>query len=189
MANIRDLCLYIGSGSTPSRKHPEFFVGDTPWLKTKELNDAVVFDTEEKISPQALERSSCKLLPVGAVVMAMYGATVGKLGILGRKMTTNQACCAMVPNPELLDNRYLFYWLKQNRKQIQDLSNGAAQQNLSVRTIGTIEIEPPPLGEQVCISRVLGALDDKIAANNSAVESAKRLIDTVICKRASTTKL
>lgn len=165
MATIRDLCLSIGSGSTPSRKRPEFFIGDIPWLKTKELADGTVFDTEENISTLALEKSSCKLLPAGAVVMAMYGATVGKLGILGRKMTTNQACCAMVTNPDLLDNRYLFYWLKRNRREIQDLSNGAAQQNLSVRIIGAIEIEPPPVGKQVRISRVLGALDDKIAAN------------------------
>lgn len=166
MTTIRDLCLSIGSGSTPSRKRPEFFIGDIPWLKTKELADATVFDTEEKVSALALERSSCKLLPAGAVVMAMYGATVGKLGILGRQMTTNQACCAMVTNPDLLDNRYLFYWLKRNRREIQDLSNGAAQQNLSVRTIGAIEIEPPSVVEQVRISRVLGSLDDKIAANN-----------------------
>ncbi|WP_267207991.1 restriction endonuclease subunit S [Corynebacterium sp. Marseille-P8863] len=169
MVTIRDLCISIGSGSTPSRKRPEFFVGDIPWLKTKELADATVFDTEEKISTDALEKSSCKLLPVGAVVMAMYGATVGKLGILGRKMATNQACCAMVTNPELLDSRYLFYWLKRNRREIQDLSTGAAQQNLSVRTIGAIEIEPPPVGMQIRISRVLGSLDDKIAANNRVI--------------------
>ena len=175
MTTIRDLCLSIGSGSTPSRKRPEFFIGDIPWLKTKELADATVFDTEEKVSALALERSSCKLLPAGAVVMAMYGATVGKLGILGRQMTTNQACCAMVTNPDLLDNRYLFYWLKRNRREIQDLSNGAAQQNLSVRTIGAIEIEPPSVVEQVRISRVLGSLDDKIAANTEAVRTIDRL--------------
>lgn len=175
MTTIRDLCLSIGSGSTPSRKRPEFFIGDIPWLKTKELADATVFDTEEKVSALALERSSCKLLPAGAVVMAMYGATVGKLGILGRQMTTNQACCAMVTNPDLLDNRYLFYWLKRNRREIQDLSNGAAQQNLSVRTIGAIEIEPPSVVEQVRISRVLGSLDDKIAANIEAVRTIDRL--------------
>ena len=180
MATIRDLCLSIGSGSTPSRKRPEFFIGDIPWLKTKELADATVFDTEENISTLALEKSSCKLFPAGAVVMAMYGATVGKLGLLGRKMTTNQACCAMVTNPDLLDNRYLFYWLKRNRREIHDLSNGAAQQNLSVRIIGAIEIEPPPVGKQVRISRVLGSLDDKIAANEKAIRASTALAESLV---------
>lgn len=179
MASLRDLCLSIGSGATPSRKNPDFYTGDIRWLKTKELRDAAVFDTEEKITGEALDKSSCKLLPEGTVVMAMYGATVGKLGLLGREMTTNQACCAMVVNPDLLDNRYLFYWLKNNRGQIQDLSNGAAQQNLSVGTIGALEVAAPPVHEQFCIASVLGSLDDKIAANQATISLSTQMIRAI----------
>lgn len=186
MATIRDLCLTIGSGATPSRKQNEFFSGSIPWLKTKELADAEILDTEEHISERALAESSCKLLPPGTVVMAMYGATVGRLGVMGREMTTNQACCAMVADPKLLDNRYLFYWLKNSRRRIRDLSNGAAQQNLSVRTIGAIEIDPPPIEIQARIGAVLRSLDDKIAADTSAMFMAEQLIDALVYENVST---
>ena len=189
MATIRDLCLTIGSGATPSRKQKEFFSGSIPWLKTKELADAEILDTEEHISERALAESSCKLLPPGTVVMAMYGATVGRLGVMGREMTTNQACCAMVADPKLLDNRYLFYWLKNSRRRIRDLSNGAAQQNLSVRTIGAIEIDPPPIEIQARIGAVLRSLDDKIAANSHTVEMALQLQSAVWQKSTENAEL
>lgn len=179
MTTIRDLCLSIGSGATPSRKRNEYFSGSIPWLKTRELADAEILDTEEHISKLALSESSCKLLPPGTVVMAMYGATVGRLGMMGREMTTNQACCAMVADPKQLDNRYLFYWLKSNRQRIRDLSNGAAQQNLSVRTIGEIEIDTPPIENQTRVGIVLGSLDDKIAANRATASLSRFLIRSI----------
>ena len=173
---IADGCSQITSGATPSRKKPEYFIGDIPWLKTKELNDALIGATEEHISESALAETSCKLIPAGAVVMAMYGATVGKLGILGTPMTTNQACCAMVADEVSLHSQYLFYWLLQNRQSVINLSNGAAQQNLSVRSIKNIALKIPTLEKQIRTADILKSLDDKIAANQLAIHKIQELL-------------
>ncbi|MCG7440958.1 restriction endonuclease subunit S [Corynebacterium sp. ACRPQ] len=172
---IADGCSQVTSGATPSRKKPEYFIGDIPWLKTKELNDALIGATEEHISESALAETSCKLIPAGAVVMAMYGATVGKLGILGTPMTTNQACCAMIADEVSLHSQYLFYWLLQNRQSVINLSNGAAQQNLSVRSIKNIALKIPMLEKQIRTAYVLKSLDDKIAANSRIIKIATHL--------------
>ena len=108
--------------------------------------------------------------------MAMYGATVGKLGILGTPMTTNQACCAMVADEVSLHSQYLFYWLLQNRQSIINLSNGAAQQNLSVRTIKNIALKIPTLEKQIRTADALKSLDDKIAANQLAIHKIQELL-------------
>ena len=172
---IADGCSQVTSGATPSRKKPEYFIGDIPWLKTKELNDALIGATEEHISESALAETSCKLIPAGAVVMAMYGATVGKLGILGTPMTTTQACCAMIADEVSLHSQYLFYWLLQNRQSVINLSNGAAQQNLSVRSIKNIALKIPMLEKQIRTAYVLKSLDDKIAANSRIIKIATHL--------------
>src|SRR5690606_40287303 len=97
LSSVDELCLRVTSGGTPSRANPAFFVhGTVPWVKTGELKDSYIFDTEEKITESAIRGSSAKKLPVGTVLMAMYGATVGALGMLGREATCNQACCAMI---------------------------------------------------------------------------------------------
>ena len=97
---VDDVCLRVTSGGTPSRRIPEYFDGSIPWLKTQELRDGWVYETEEHITQAAVENSSAKLLPTNTVMMAMYGATVGKLAILGAEMTCNQAACAMIVDPD-----------------------------------------------------------------------------------------
>lgn len=176
---IADGCSQVTSGATPSRRKPEYFIGDIPWLKTKELNDALIGATEEHISESALAETSCKLISAGAVVIAMYGATVGKLGILGTPMTTNQACCAMVADEVSLHSQYLFYWLLQNRQSIINLSNGAAQQNLSVRTIKNIALKIPTLEKQIHTANALKSLDDKISTNVRIINAIDSLVDVL----------
>ena len=129
--SIKDICQRITSGGTPSRKKPEFYVNGTiGWVKTKELVDGFITSTEEVITEQAVAASSAKLLPSDTILLAMYGATVGMLGILSKEMTCNQACCALLVKPEF-DRDFLFYQLLAHRKQLQGLATGAAQQNLS----------------------------------------------------------
>ena len=86
-----------GSGATPSRTHPEYYGGNIPWLKTGDLNDGYIKSVPEFITDLALEKTSVRLNPVGSVLIAMYGATIGKLGILSIPATTNQACYACLP--------------------------------------------------------------------------------------------
>ena len=174
---IDSLCLRVTSGGTPSRKHPEYFVGPNvtggvPWLKTKELDDTAVHNTEEYITKSAIAASSAKVLPRQTVVMAMYGATVGKLGMLATEMTCNQAVCAMVVDPNKTDPKFLFYRLLQDRPALVGLATGSAQQNLSGTVIKNFKVSCPPLIEQRRIAGVLGALDDLIDTN-------KRLIDQI----------
>jgi type I restriction enzyme S subunit len=91
------------SGGTPSRKKPEYYGGDINWLKTQEMNDGYVFSSGEKITEEGLKGSSAKLFPKNTVVVAMYGATIGKLCILASPSTTNQACCALLPKHDEKD--------------------------------------------------------------------------------------
>jgi len=107
----------------------------------------------------------------------MYGATVGKLGLLAEPMTCNQAACAMIADPLRADFRFLFYELLNSRDQIIDLANGAAQQNLNAITIKSLEFPLPSLDEQRAIAATLGALDDKIDSNLQIVNTALELID------------
>ena len=103
-----------GSGATPPRTNPAYYGGSIPWLKTGDLNDGFIKEVPEFITELALEKTSVRLNPVGSVLMAMYGATIGKLGILEIPVTTNQACCACIPYAGMY-NKYLFYYLMSMR--------------------------------------------------------------------------
>lgn len=135
--------------------------GSVGWVKTKELNDGLIDFTEELITPAAVAASSAKVLPKDTILLAMYGATVGMLGVLAREMACNQACCAMVVKPEF-DRDYLFYQLLAHRSQLQGLATGAAQQNLSGQQIKELVLPFPSLDEQQVIGSYLRTLDDRI---------------------------
>lgn len=140
----------IGSwnaGATPSRTSPQYYNGNIPWLKTGDLNDGYITEVPEFISEMALEKTSVKLNPIGSVLMAMYGATIGKLGILSIEATTNQACCACFPLKNLF-NKYLFYYLMANRKVFIKMGAGGAQPNISKEKIVSALMPLPPLAEQ-----------------------------------------
>jgi len=140
----------IGSwsaGATPSRTNPLYYNGDIPWLKTGDLNDGIISDVPEFISELALEKLSLRLNPIGSVLMAMYGATIGKLGILNIEATTNQACCACIPY-EGVYNKYLFYFLMARRTDFIKMGEGGAQPNISKEKIINAIFALPPLAEQ-----------------------------------------
>jgi len=136
-----------GAGATPSRSNPEYYKGNIPWLKTGDLNDGYIIDIPEHISQTALEETSAKLNPSGSVLIAMYGATIGKLGILTYPATTNQACCACI-SYNGINNLYLFYFLMSQRKEFIDLGVGGAQSNISKEKIINTLIPIPSNKEQ-----------------------------------------
>ena len=135
-----------GAGSTPPRSNPNYYNGKILWLKTGELNNAVVFDTEEKITEKAFQECSLRINKVGNVLIAMYGATIGKLAIAGKELTTNQACCGC--SPYLINNWYLFYFLMASREQFIKRGEGGAQPNISRVKLVEHLIPLPPLSEQ-----------------------------------------
>jgi len=149
----------IGSwsaGATPSRTNPEYYGGPIPWLKTGDLNDDVVTVVPEFITQVALEKTSVRLNPVGSVLMAMYGATIGKLGIAGIQLTTNQACCACIPFTGIY-NWYLFYFLMAMRTAFIKMGEGGAQPNISKEKIVSSLLPLPPLAEQ---KRIVARLEE-----------------------------
>ena len=120
------------SGGTPSRRKSEYYVnGNIRWIKTKELNDRFIFETEEHITEDAVKNSSAKVLPEGALIVAMYGATIGKIGITAAEMACNQACCAFISFDDMISKEYLYCWLMDNREYLVSQGKGAAQSNLS----------------------------------------------------------
>ncbi|NOT32740.1 MAG: restriction endonuclease subunit S [Candidatus Eisenbacteria bacterium] len=178
--SVEDICVRVTSGGTPSRREPAYYADGTwPWVKTQELQDKWIDDTEEHITEEAVASSSAKVLPAHTVLVAMYGATVGQLGILRRPMTCNQACSALIVNPAEADYRFLYFQLLQVRSQLKSLATGAAQQNLSGVLIKSLRLPFPPVEEQRAIAQFLGTLDDKIELNrrmNETLEAMARAL-------------
>ena len=135
------------SGATPSRMRKDYYGGGIPWLKTGDLNDGFITDIPETITPLALSETSVKLNPAGSILIAMYGATIGKIGILTKPATTNQACCACVSHNGV-EQMYLFYFLLSYKEEFIRQGGGGAQPNISKEKIIETYIPLPPLCEQ-----------------------------------------
>lgn len=132
------------SGGTPSRSKPEYFEnGVYPWVKTGEIKDCVIIDTEEYITQEAVNSSSAKVLPAKSVAMAMYGVNIGLLAYFDSEMTCNQACCVFSDKRDFSSKHYLYYYLKSIREYLLLISFGAAQQNLSQDLIKKTKITMP----------------------------------------------
>ena len=135
-----------GAGSTPQRTNQNYYGGNILWLKTGELNNDIVYDTEEKITQRAFQDCSLRMNKIGDVLIAMYGATIGKLAIVGKELTTNQACCGCTPY--IVFNWYLFYFLMASRDTFIKKGEGGAQPNISRVKLVEHLIPLPPLREQ-----------------------------------------
>ena len=135
-----------GAGSTPQRGNANYYNGNILWLKTGELNNGIVYDTEEKITQKAYLECSLRMNKIGDVLIAMYGATIGKLAIVGKELTTNQACCGCTPY--LINNWYLFYFLMASRDSFIKKGEGGAQPNISRVKLVEHLMPLPPLQEQ-----------------------------------------
>ena len=156
--------LKMTSGGTPSRANKNFYKGIILWLKSGELKDnRNIIDSKEKISEDAVKRSSAKLFPPGSVLFAMYGATAGKIGILGVEASTNQAVAALIPVKEVLNNNFLYYFLMKKRIEIIEQAWGGAQPNLSQTILKQFSIPLPDLKTQEKIVKGLDELSVQVA--------------------------
>lgn len=174
--SLHEVCQKVTSGGTPSRRNPAYYeAGVWPWVKTQELKDGWIDDTEEHITDAAIAESSAKVLPTNTVLLAMYGATVGQLGILRRPMACNQACCAIISDDKKSDFRFLYYYLLNIRSELRNLATGAAQQNLSGALIKSLKLTLPDLSGQRAIARILGTLDGKIELNRKQNETLETM--------------
>ena len=162
------------AGSTPSRKEIKYYQkGIIPWLKTGDLNDSFINETSEFITELAIEENTLRLNPIGSVLIAMYGATIGKLGLLNIEATTNQACCACIPFSGI-KNRFLFFYLLSQKQNIQEKAEGGAQPNISKEKLISILFPLPPLSEQRRIVEKIEellALVDDLETNKTDLQS------------------
>ena len=169
------------SGGTPSRNSKDYFDGTIPWIKSGELNDGFIYKTEEHITEAGLNNSSAKLLPPGTVLIAMYGATIGKTAILKTEASTNQAICCISPGLDL-DADYLRFHLMFLRNELLSHSHGGAQPNISQQIVRNQMITYPPILEQKAISKSLVAVQRAVEAQERIIQTSTELKQALMQK-------
>lgn len=173
----------ITSGGTPNRGDERYYDGNIPWITTGELNDDYINDANEYITYEGLSNSSAKVFKSGTVLIAMYGATVGKLGILDIDASTNQACCAIIPS-EKIESKYLFYLLMSARQHLISQGYGGGQPNISQDIVKNVFVPVIDKKEQINIATFLDhkttKIDELIKKNETLVELLKEKRQAVI---------
>ena len=159
------------SGGTPKRTVPAYYGGDIPWVKSGELGDSTVHETEETISKAGLDASSAKVFPKGTLCIALYGATVGKLGILGLDAATNQAVCGIFL-PDFVDTKFAYRFLESQRRELIELGKGGAQSNISQEIIRNLELPLPPIEEQ---REIVAEIDKQFSRLEAGVAGLRRV--------------
>jgi type I restriction enzyme, S subunit len=165
-----------GSGGTPSRSRSDFYGGSIPWIKTGELGQGVIVDTEEKITQLALKNSSAKIFPKGSVAIAMYGATIGKVAKLGIDAATNQACGVGIPMQGITTTQYLLHYLASQKEEFVAKGQGGAQPNISQTIIKSWPIPLAPFPEQQRIADKLDVVLSKVDACRARLDRVPHIL-------------
>ena len=152
---IMDVCSSICSGGTPSTSNRSYYEGNIPWLRTQEVDWTEIYDTSIKISQEALDNSSAKMIPANCVIVAMYGATAAKVAINRIPLCTNQACCNLEINENVVLIKYVYQWLCKEYEKLKSLGEGS-QHNINAQKVKKYPIPIPPLSEQ---ERIVSILD------------------------------
>src|SRR5207245_2741655 len=168
---IREFCE-MGTGGTPRRSVQSYYGGAIPWVKSGEVNLRYVYDTEEKLTKEGLENSSAKFFPLNTVLIAMYGATAGKVALLKVRATTNQAICGLTPDPQIAHYSYLQHCLEYLAPTSIAQTVGTGQPNLSQEILGEVEVPIPPLELQEEFAAFADAL---VVVQQRQQESAKQV--------------
>lgn len=174
---LGDICK-TSSGGTPSKAHTEYYNGEIMWLRSGEVSQGDIYNTEQTITLLGLENSSAKIFPVNTVVIAMYGATVGQVGILRKEMSTNQAICGIFPNGDLTPE-YLYYFLISKKAEFLKAAIGGAQANISQQIIRKTLIPLPPLSLQSSFTCKIR----QIKLQKAAVQSTITDLETLLAAR------
>jgi type I restriction enzyme S subunit len=173
----------IGSGTTPKTDNREYYEdGLHPWVNTGDLNDGDLGDCEKRITDLALsDHTTLRVYAAGSVVIAMYGATIGKLAILQFPASVNQACCVFSGKLKI-EYKFLFYWLLAYRPQIISLASGGGQPNINQDILRGLRVACPNLCEQTAIAQFL---DHETARFDTLTTEAQRAIDLLQERRTA----
>lgn len=186
IVKIGTVCTLIGGG-TPSRKHPEYFGGNTPWLTPTEIDKTKIkqiYTSREKLTNAGIKHSSAKLIPAGAVLLTTR-ASIGYVGIAGTQVTTNQGFVSFVCS-DTVYNLYLAYWLVSNKKLFNQKARGTTFKEISRSTLRELDIPLPPLAEQKRIVSKLESIFTKIDSLSKQVECTIKQLEAL---ESSTLKL
>ncbi len=176
--------IQTSSGGTPSRSKMEYYLkGNIRWVKSKELQGSYIFDTEEKVTNDAVKNSSAKLFPANTILIAMYGATVGEYAILAEPATCNQAVCGLIPNDNF-PYTFLFILTKYNKENLIGLAGGSAQQNISQELIKDVEI-PNSIEKIKNYHKIVEPYFQKIKSNQTQIRILTQTRDTLLPKLMS----
>lgn len=175
---LGEVCV-TSSGGTPSKSHPEYFEGGTiPWLRSGEVSQGNIYETELCITEEGMNNSSAKMFPQNTVVVAMYGATVGEVGILRNPMTTNQAVCGIFPTEFHLPE-FLYYVLAHKKNDFIKQAAGGAQPNISQAVVRNTNIPLPPLPIQRHIVEELDEINAIISAKKQQLQKLDELAQSI----------
>ena len=170
----------IGSGTTPPTGEASYYDGDVPWVTTSELRENVIETTNQRITRYALnELTALRVYPVGSVLFAMYGATIGRVALLGIEATVNQAVCVLAYS-SLLNSRFAFYVLQASRDDLVSSAAGGGQPNLNAERVREHRVACPPMAEQCAIADYLNR---EMARLDALMAGKKRLLNLLVEKR------
>ncbi|TXH67227.1 MAG: restriction endonuclease subunit S [Thiothrix sp.] len=178
LVSIKDFCT-TSSGGTPSREKPEYYTGSIPWIKSGDLKENIVTLATEFLSEEAIQNSSAKIVKKGAILLAMYGATVGRMAILGIDAATNQAVCSIVPDESKAFPKYVYYALLDKVPEFLRNAVGGAQPNINQGIIKETKIPLPPLAEQKRIAAILDKADAIRRKRQQAIQLADDFLRSV----------
>jgi type I restriction enzyme S subunit len=166
---------FVSSGGTPTSTNPDYYDGDIIWIQTGDLNDGYIIKTSKKINQYALDNSSAKLFDAGTLLIAMYGATIGKLGIMTKEAATNQACCAIKYNKKI-DTKYMYYVFFAMRTHLINQSYGGGQPNISQEVIKQQYLTFPKKTEQ---KKIVDFLDKATLQIDDAIKTKEKQLKTL----------
>ena len=180
---LGDIC-FTTSGGTPRRSNKSYFEGDIPWVKSGELDKGIIYDTEEHISDEALKKSSAKLFPKGTLLIALYGATIGKMALLGVEAATNQAICGIYKS-EVIKTSYLYHYLLFKKNKLIGQGTGGAQPNISQTILKQLEVKLPPLPIQRAI---VAKIEELFSSLDSCIADLKKAQEQLVIYRQAVLK-
>jgi type I restriction enzyme S subunit len=181
---VRDCCIRVENGSTPSRNTPSSWSPKTiPWLTSGEVYQKIIISTNSFISEDGFRNSSTKLWPLGTTIVALYGATTGQASLLAREMCANQACCGLIPDNFM--QYYIYLHLAFSTEDFKRLARGSAQQNISQQIVADFSTLIPDLAVLKCFHKRVSPLFEKWASNLEESQTLTAIRDALLPKLLS----